>query len=82
MTLNTNSSARELTVVYSCLFQTVDDPPTQFTYRVDGTGVFSINADGFVVLNVDDLDYETTQQITFKVGIVVLVVYHVVRVIH
>ncbi len=39
----------------------------QFSYRVDGTGVFSINSEGFVMLASDELDYETTDKITFKV---------------
>ena len=48
-------------------FQTEDDPDPTFTYRVDGTGVFTITQDGFVALAVDDLDFETTKTITFKV---------------
>ena len=52
-------------IIYS--FQTEDDPDPTFTYRVDGTGVFTITQDGFVALAVDELDFETTKTITFKV---------------
>ena len=37
-----------------------------FNYRVDGTGIFTITKDGFVALNVDDLDYETLKKVSFK----------------
>ena len=55
----------DLPILFS--FQTEDDPDPTFTYRVDGTGVFTITQDGFVALAVDDLDFETTKTITFKV---------------
>ena len=49
------------------ILQTPDDPPMKFNYRVDGTGVFTINPEGFVMLASDELDYETSDKITFKV---------------
>ena len=55
-------------IQYLLSFQTEDDQTPDFTYRVDGTGVFTITADGFVALAVDDLDFETTKEIKFQVS--------------
>lgn len=47
--------------------QTEDDPETQFDFRTDGTGLFTISSDGYVELNGDELDYEKTKQVSFMV---------------
>ncbi|KAI0235644.1 Cadherin-99C [Lamellibrachia satsuma] len=47
--------------------QTEDDEPGQFSFRVDGTGSFAVTPDGYIVLNKEGLDYETTKEVKFKV---------------
>jgi len=50
------------------VFQTEDDPEPSFTYRVDGTGLFTVDPFGNVVLTSDSLDFEETPRVQFQVS--------------
>ncbi len=63
-----HDSRRPAIQIFTYVFQTADDPDPRFLFRVDGTGLFTITPDGFVAQSGDTLDFEDTQQVTFRVS--------------
>ena len=74
-------------IIFQCnpklILQTEEDEEKEFDFRVENGGgaLFTVNSDGYVLLNTDQLDYEdeafqNTKEVRFTVSMVILHVIH------
>ena len=44
------------------------DPPARYNFRLDGSNLFKIDSEGFIAVNTQNLDFEETPQVEFRVS--------------
>ena len=64
----TREGGGALRVLVSDLDVRSGDPPPRYNFRLDGSNLFRIDSEGYITVNTQNLDFEETPQVQFRVS--------------